>query len=213
MCINGFEALTPRRARWKNVSEKIETVRIYQRRSRPRALFFREYRPYAFYQRRSTVRLFSEKIDCALSSENIDHTRLSENIDRTFLSQRIPTVRFFSEKIDRALLSENIDRALFFREYRPYAFIRENRPCAADTRSTFAHSHPLHRTGGSASYRNTDLLRSNTHPGMKETQPFSLLKGGGWRLLLCRQQLAGGGAVDPRRRSSRELPHVPMPAR
>ena len=119
MCINGFEALTPRRARWKNVSEKIETVRIYQRRSRPRALFFREYRPYAFYQRRSTVRLFSEKIDCALSSENIDHTRLSENIDRTFLSQRIPTVCFFSEKIDRAHLSKKIDRALFFREYRP----------------------------------------------------------------------------------------------
>ena len=81
---------------------------------------------------------------------------------------------------DGALLSENIDRALFFREYRPYAFIRENRPCAADTRSTFAHSHPLHRTGGSASYRNTDLLRSNTHPGMKETQPFSLPQR--WRL-------------------------------
>ena len=192
--------------------------KTYQRRSRPCAFIKEDRDPVRFFQRISTVRLLSEKIDRApffredrlraFIGEYRPYAFIREYRPYVFITENTPTVRFFSEKIDRALLSENIDRALFFREYRPYAFIRENRPCAADTRSTFAHSHPLHRTGGSASYRNTDLLRSNTHPGIKETQPFSLLKGGGWRLLLRRQQLAGGGAVDPRRRSSREPPHV-----
>ena len=102
MCINGFEALTPRRARWKNVSEKIDRARFSSQKIIDHALFFREdrpcafireYRPCAFFQTRSTVRFFSEKIDCAL-------------------------------------LSENYRPYAFFREDRPYVFTREDRPCA-----------------------------------------------------------------------------------
>ena len=129
MCINGFEALTPRRARWKNVSEKIETVRIYQRRSRPRALFsenidrtpfIREDRPCAFFQRRSTAR-FHRRISTIRVYQRISTVRFYHREYRPCaffqrrltvrIYQRRSTVRFFSENIDRTLLSERIDRA------------------------------------------------------------------------------------------------------